>query len=103
MGRPVQVVLNAITGRSRHGDVHTGVHVVCRRRSSLHRKSGSRDQISRLATVERQLQNALVLDNGSDANAACFNLRSIGLHIDPFRHRTNPKCYMGAAAGSLLT
>src|SRR5262245_56184226 len=51
--------------------------------------TGECDQIGDVASVERELENALVLNNCADCRSACLNERGIGLNLDLLGYLTD--------------
>jgi hypothetical protein len=73
--------------RDRHGrKVFVGVEVGRRRRGS---QPGQEDQLRRLPSVERQFDDALVVDDLANAGRVCFDHRGVGRHRDRFAHRAH--------------
>ena len=82
----LQVVVHGAIEKVRHAEgltaghrhTHAAGEVVGRRRSCLHRGAREHDQVGNLASLERQLENPLLLDHLADAGAA---------HVDERRSR----------------
>ena len=91
MRGPVEQVRD--TGRlsARDRDQLPALHAAARRDARgpvrLHRRPGERDQIDRIATVERQRENALVPHDLPEAGIARLDERRRRLHLHGLFHR----------------
>ena len=85
MRDPVQVVLDAIAHTAGDGNVHAPGHAVLRRGPGLDGQSRQRDQVGRLAPIERQIEDPLGLDHGAHTRASRFDRGRARLHLDRFR------------------
>ena len=60
------------------------------------------DQIGSLAAVERQIENALILDHRADAGVLRFHLRRIGFHLHCLRNRADVQSHVDGRIGGHL-
>ena len=60
------------------------------RRAGLHGGAGEHDQVGDLAALQRQLEDALVVDDRADARAADVDERRRGLDRDRLLERAEP-------------
>src|SRR5207237_3995197 len=58
----------------------------------LDSRAGQRDQVADVASIERQLADALAYDNQADARHSRLHQCCIGLNLDLFRHLTDFEC-----------
>src|SRR5262249_48390725 len=89
MGDSVQIVSGAKTHVSRSRNNGTALVTAIGGRPLLNCASGQRDQVGRVAAIERQFENALVFYDRADANSARFHHRCIRLDFDLFGNLPN--------------
>ena len=55
-------------------------------RGRRRRRAGKSDQLDHLPSIQRQFENAGILDNLADARVSCFHQRRIRLNFDLLGH-----------------
>jgi hypothetical protein len=80
--RAVEHVGDAEREAAGNGDADAALHAAAVRRAGLHRRAREHDQVGDLASLERQFDDALVLDDVADAGAADVDDRRGGLYGD---------------------
>ncbi len=60
------------------------------------------DQVRGLAAVEREIDNALILDHRAQAGVLRFHLRRIGFHLDRLRNGADVQSYVDGRIGGHL-
>src|SRR5436190_7397893 len=58
-------------------------------RHSWSRQSGQENELGHLASVQRQLENALIVHDGSHAGVSRFNQSSVGADLDRLSNLTD--------------
>ena len=86
--RSIQIVSNSIELPTGDGDVQTARHASSAGPSCGNRAARQLNQFHWIASIEGQFQNALVLDDGSDAGCLGFDKCGIRLHLNLLGHRT---------------
>ena len=80
----IQEIPNAVEHSSSDRNVQAARHARSSNLARWNRRAGQLDQLDRIAAVERQFQNPLVLDDGSHTCGLRFNERRIGLDLHLF-------------------
>ena len=86
MRRSVQCILNSVAVPSGNGYQNTRSHSEGARCPGLNSQARKRYQIRHIATIERQIENALGLDDLTNARSSRFNQRRVRLNLDRFTH-----------------
>src|SRR5207253_7117020 len=81
--------LNAVRLSACNRKSNSALHSAAGRDTCLHCSAGKRDEVRHLPAIERQLKNALVLNDGSDPRGSRLDLNSIRLDFDLLRHLTD--------------
>src|SRR5262249_35095167 len=68
-------------------------------RTCLYRGARQRDQIAEVAAVERQLADALVVDDQTDTGRSCLNKSRISLNLDLLTHLPDFEHWINDRAG----
>src|SRR5262245_7857920 len=88
MQRAIEKVSDAKLQTARNGNRLSTRHSGTRCPFYWHSRSGKLDEVRRIASVQRQLKNPLVLDDLSNTCGACLHEPCIGLNLNRFRDLT---------------
>ena len=100
--RAIQEVSDAGEQPAADGDVQTSREACRSRLSRRHRGSGKLDELDGIPPVERQLENALILNYHADAGALRIHERGIGFHLHGLGHRADLQRHVDGGIGGHL-
>src|SRR5262245_51372677 len=85
MKRSIEKIPHTELQTTGNRDGLTAGHSGTRRPFNRHSRSGKLDEVGWIASVERQLEDPLILDYLTNACSACLHQRRVGLNLDRFR------------------
>ena len=89
--RAIQTVIRSGGNTTTNGDLRSAEQSACNC-PCLDSRAGQRDQVAYVASIERQLADALAFDNQADARRSRLHQCCIGLNLDLFCDLTDFEC-----------